>query len=130
MPSKPIPYPQEPSEFEIHAFLFFELKRLGYDARGEVNAKGSCFDLVVFDAEKQPIRIIEVKKTQAKKSDLPNANLRLQDRGRARTQLQLNRYDRFGILIDFVSGMKAAEKYIRMVEQRGGFVMFKGTTHK
>lgn len=126
---KPIPYPVDHSEFEIQAYLYFELRRLGYDARGEVNAKGSCFDLVVFDSAKQPVRIIEVKKRQKNKADIPHANLRMQDRVRVKTQLQLNRYDRFGILVDCISGMKAAMKYMGKVEERGGFVEFKATSH-
>lgn len=60
-----IKYPPEPSEFEIQAYLYCELRRLGYDARGEVTTKdGDCrFDLVIFCAGR-PVRIIECKRSR------------------------------------------------------------------
>lgn len=59
-----IDYPKKYSEFEYHAKLFFALKGLGYDVRGEVSSKfkgrKSVFDLVVFNQGGAAV-IIEVK---------------------------------------------------------------------
>jgi hypothetical protein len=56
--------PSRPTEFEMQAELYFHLKRLGLDVRGEVWAshdkEGSFFDLVVFRGEHGAV-IIEVK---------------------------------------------------------------------
>ena len=45
--------PKKYSEFEYHAKLFFALKELGYDVRGEVSSRfrgrKSVFDLVIFN---------------------------------------------------------------------------------
>jgi hypothetical protein len=59
-----IPVPSKPSEFELQAELYFELKRKGLDVRGEVpsrlNGRKSIFDLAIF-VNKQAAVIIEVK---------------------------------------------------------------------
>ena len=59
-----IPKPKYPSEFEMQADLYFALKRLGYEVRGEVpsrfEGKRCIFDLVIFRGEHAAI-IIEVK---------------------------------------------------------------------
>lgn len=66
-----IDYPDHVSEFEVHAELYFELKKInGIEVRGEVRSRGShglrksktaCrFDLVVYK-NKKAICIIEVK---------------------------------------------------------------------
>jgi len=60
--------PDKLSEFEMQATLWVELKRLGYDVRGEVPAtwRGtkSHFDLVIFVGG-QGALIIEVKNSRA-----------------------------------------------------------------
>jgi hypothetical protein len=56
--------PCKQTEFELQALLYFKLKQLGLNVRGEVRAKhkgvGSQFDLVVF-ANGHAAAIIEVK---------------------------------------------------------------------
>lgn len=90
-------YSQRPSEFEIQAYLYCELRRLGYDARGEVTTKdGDCrFDIVVFHRQK-PVRIIEVKACPK--------------RYRSR---QLEQYRIYGIKVLCVCGMEQAIELIK-----------------
>ena len=56
-----IPYPKRKSEFEIQAQLYYELKKNRINVRGEVKAKNSRLDLVVYDKDDNPKCIIEVK---------------------------------------------------------------------
>jgi hypothetical protein len=60
--------PRVASEFEMQAELYFRLKRLGLDVRGEVPAEyqseRSFFDLVVFHGDYGAV-IIEVKNSAA-----------------------------------------------------------------
>jgi len=125
-PMKPIDYPTTATEFEIQAYIYHELKRLGYDVRGEVGQGDSRFDLVVFDADKLPIRVIEVKKYRPFYSKMPRASIRMESRDRDSNRLQLRKYDRFGIRVDVIAGMPNAEKYIRLVAARG-FLLYKST---
>jgi hypothetical protein len=63
-----ITQPLKRSEFEMQAELYFRLKKLGLDVRGEVPAKHegerSFFDLVVFHGYFGAV-IIEVKNSEA-----------------------------------------------------------------
>ena len=97
-------YRTRPSEFEIQAYLYCELRRLGYDVRGEVSTKdGDCrFDLVVF-ANKKPVRIIEVKSC----------------RKRYRSR-QLEQYRAYGIKVLSVCGMSEAIELVRRASVNGG----------
>jgi hypothetical protein len=90
-------YSGRPSEFEIQAYLYCELRRFGYDARGEVSTKdGDCrFDVVVFVGRK-PRRIIEVKKS------------RKQYRSK-----QIEYYRSYGVKVVSVCGMEQAKELIR-----------------
>jgi len=93
-------YPNSFSEFEVQAYLYSKLKRMGFDVRGEVSAvnimgKGSRFDLVIFKKGKAS-KIIEVKKKREQ-----------------RIQTQRVKYNRYGIGVHFVMGMEDAEKYIK-----------------
>lgn len=93
-------YPNSTSEFEVQAYLYSKLKRMGFDVRGEVSAtdirgKGSRFDLVIFKKGKAT-RIIEVKKTREQ-----------------RIYSQRLKYNRYGVGVHFVMGMDDAEKYIK-----------------
>ena len=64
--SEKIPYPTgRVAEFEIQAELYNKLKNEGYDVRGEVKAKKSRLDLVVFENKKAKC-IIEVKSWKRK----------------------------------------------------------------
>jgi len=66
----PIPYPENPSEFEVQAELWWNLLQLGYDARCEVcvhklggERRGAQMDIVIFDAQRVARLIIEVKRS-------------------------------------------------------------------
>ena len=93
-------YPSDYSEFEVQAYLYSKLLRMGFDVRGEVSAvnvmgKGSRFDLVIFKKGKAT-KIIEVKKTREQ-----------------RIHTQKVKYNRYGVGVHFVMGMEDAEKYIK-----------------
>jgi len=102
-----IAYPKEESEFEVHAWLWFQLRELGLDARGEVFAiNGTArFDIVVFDASKRAVKIIEVKAKKHRK-------------GRHREEFKFNKcaqvkqYSKYGLPVDCVVGMEAARQYV------------------
>jgi hypothetical protein len=91
-----------PSEFEIQAFLYQQLRDMGYLVRGEVTTKKgrARFDLVIFSPGKRfPLRIIEVKKRHS--------------RG---TGNQVNRYySEFGVPVDLVGGMDSAREYLHTI---------------
>lgn len=63
-------YPTKPSEFDVQADLYCELKNLGYDCKNQVSSfcgdRKSVFDIVIFDSEKRPRIIIEAKDTNHK----------------------------------------------------------------
>jgi hypothetical protein len=65
-----ITYPLKPSEFDVQADLYCDLRNLGYDCKNQVSAfcgeKKSIFDIVIFDSEKRPRIIIEAKDTNHK----------------------------------------------------------------
>ena len=102
-----IVYPEEESEFEVHAWLWCQLKALGLDARGEVFALNGTarFDIVVFDASKHAIRIIEVKAKKHGKGK-HREDFRFNKCG------QVKRYSKYGLPVDCVVGMAAAEQYV------------------
>lgn len=102
-----VAYPAGHSEFEIQAHVYHTLRARGYDVRGEVVSRlgRSRFDLVVFDADRRPTRIIEVKK----KARTDN-NPRREDDA-ARRNLQLFTYESFRIPVDHVCGMDEAAAY-------------------
>ncbi|MCK5600442.1 type I restriction enzyme HsdR N-terminal domain-containing protein [Candidatus Pacearchaeota archaeon] len=54
-------YPDRVSEFELQAQLYYELKKNRINARGEVKAKNSRLDLVIYNEHNKAIAIIEVK---------------------------------------------------------------------
>lgn len=105
-------YPQHRSEFEVQAFLFFELKALGFDIRGEVKAKGirgARFDLVIFDgkgekiSKRKPLRIIEVKARRKQ--------------GGVKAKKQAQRYSDYGPPVDLVRGPLQARKYVEKMKK-------------
>lgn len=108
-------YPGDASEFEVQSFLFWSLKQLGYDVRGEVRSKFGRFDLVIYDSNRDPTRIIEVKKWTHEA--LRTSKKRCRDIPRQR--LQIIRYERAGVPVDLVAGMKNARKYVGMVTNCG-----------
>lgn len=104
-------YPHKPSEFEIQAFLFINLRRMGYDVRGEVkgHARASRFDLVIFGKERSasgkcrpmPVRIIEVKRGRQKVAA-----------GTACGDQVLGYYEKYGIPVDLVGSFSEAHAYL------------------
>jgi hypothetical protein len=54
-------YPQRLSEFEVQSDIYQGLKKKGFNVRGEVKAKKSRLDIVVFDDNNTARCIIEVK---------------------------------------------------------------------
>ena len=102
-PKTRIPWPSKPSEFEVQSFLHSELQALGYVVRGEVGAKGSRFDLVIYDhlpPQAKPVEIIEVKK-HAKKTE------------KGRLEKQVKKYREFEVAITIIHGMRQAEGFVR-----------------
>lgn len=61
------PYPLIPTEFEIQASLFWELRSLGYNVRGEVESmpvigRVCCRpDLILFNKVGAPMALVECK---------------------------------------------------------------------
>lgn len=111
-----IPFGQPPSEFEIQAFLYLELKKLGFVVRGEVATKcGTCvFDIVVYQSEK-PVRILEVKKYRK-----PVGATRIDKRKAAKSRAdQLARYSAFGVPVDLVCTISNAKEYVENVRMHG-----------
>lgn len=113
---------EQPTEFEIQAFLFSELQRLGYQVRGELSTKcKSCrFDLLV-SKDGVILRIIEVKKHRNAHSA---ASSFFGDCGKVKRawRSQVNRYSMFGITVDIVGAMSNAREYIAKIEKIGFLV--------
>lgn len=95
--------PTNPTEFEVQAFVYSELRRIGWNVRGEVPtfAHKARFDLVVYDNMDEPIRIIEVK-----------CERRSAKRGTRSGDQIGDYYDFYGVPVDLVCGMSEARKYI------------------
>jgi hypothetical protein len=102
-------YPTAPTEFEVQAFLYIELRKMGYNARGEVSVYNNRarFDIAIYPHGtnlKIPLRIIEVK-------DVSQSL-----RHSSRCGKQASRYYcEFGIPVDLVCGMKAAREYLERI---------------
>lgn len=99
--NREIRYPGRPSEFEVQAFLYTELRRLGFDARGEVTTRDGefRFDIVVFvgsGQSRKPARIIEVK-----------------DRSKSYRSAQIENYKAYGVTVISVCGMEQAKALIK-----------------
>jgi len=103
-----IRYPREPSEAEIQCVLVHGLRKRGYDARAEVK-QGACqFDIVVFDAHKVAVRIIEIKK-HSHRHNKKVKHLRSRQQAQIR---QIEKYSHFGVPVDFIQGMAHAKRYL------------------
>ena len=115
-----IDYPSAPSEFEVQAFLYWELKRMGFNVRGEVHGrhdgKRLRFDLVIFCGKRNPVRIIEVKKHT--KRFIKAEGIRNQKMARDLTD-QVRRYEKSGVPVDVIGAMREAEAYIEKVRAGG-----------
>lgn len=101
---KLIPFGGSYSEFEVQAELLFGLRDKGYLVKGEVfSIDQKCrFDLVIFDEDKFPIEIIEVKKLKREKTY----------KRRQENKKQLDKYKRYFHKVTLIAGMKAAKKYL------------------
>lgn len=104
--SLPIPSRDvNPTEFEVQAFIFSELKKSSVDVRGEVSYKDYRtrkfyrFDLVIYK-DNMPVEIVEVK-----------ANL-VKHRNGVENTRQAKKYRQFGVKVTFVYGMSDAAKFI------------------
>lgn len=108
--------PTRPTEFEVQATLWVELRRLGYNVRGEVpvqlpQRKRCRFDLAAFE-EGRLVGIIECK--AAPITHRTSA-------GWAGTR-QGRRYGGFSVEVIVIYGMEQAERLIADVER--GAVLF------
>jgi hypothetical protein len=97
--------PAAETEFEVQAYLWNELRKLGVNARGEVKtqyAKRSWvrFDVAIFDAGGLA-HIIEVKRSPI------NHKTTWED------TRQGKRYNEFGVPVTIIYGMKHAEEFIK-----------------
>lgn len=105
---KSIDYPRFPSEFEVQAYLYHELRKLGLDVRGCVSSR-SCkavFDLVIFSEDKKPLRVIEVKKRILSRKNVRRSTWKNQ-------RSQMERYGYFETPVDLVQGMDQAIQYVK-----------------
>lgn len=114
---KAIRYPGVASEFEIQAYLYHELRELGYDVRGEVLSEAGRLDLVVYDADRMPIRIIEVKKHRCE--TVKRFRGKGKTTGKAQHRAQVKRYCELGLPVDVVASLKLAKTYVEHVKERG-----------
>ena len=106
------------SEFDVQATLYSELKRHGFDVRGEVTVRGKqpiingrrCqmrFDLVMYETGRAT-HIVEVKANPVKHKNGLNGTR------------QARRYQCFGVPVTFVYGLADAEQFVRdQIERRG-----------
>ena len=103
--------PSKPTEFEVQATLWCELKRLGYNARGEVgtvfDGRAKCrFDIAVFDGG-ELVGIIECK----------SAPIRHKSANGWNGTRQGWRYGQFGVPVLVIYGMRMVEQLIGDLER-------------
>ena len=97
-----IPYPSDVSLFEVQAFLYGGLKALGYDVRGGTRKLTGEFRLVVYDAERKPLRVVKTAQYVA------------HDAYRI-----MQRQYRGGLVVDWIAGIQNARKYVGFVAKNG-----------
>lgn len=112
--------PTNVSEFEVHAYVWTELRKLGINARGEVKVKYNdprqpravCrFDIGVFQ-EGYLAGIIEIKSRPIQhKSDAGWVGTR-----------QGSRYMTFGVPVELIYGQAEAERFIELTKDAGKIV--------
>lgn len=96
--------PTSPTEFEVQAYVWNELKKRGVNARGEVKAKFAKrstvrFDIAIFKDGKL-IHIVEIKKAKVNhKTTWENTR-------------QGHRYNQFGVPVTILYGMDDADKFL------------------
>lgn len=96
--------PKTPTEFEVQAYVWNELRRKGVNARGEVKTKFEkrCFvrfDVAIFEGGKLT-HIIEIKRSKMK------------HKTRWEDTRQGQRYNQFGVPVTILYGMEDAEKFV------------------
>lgn len=101
--------PKGDTEFEVQAYLWNELRRMGVNARGEIKAKYGKrtwvrFDIAIFDDGKLK-QIVEIKKRQVKH------NTTWED------TRQGKRYNEFGVQVNIVYGMEQAKEFIKFFKE-------------
>jgi hypothetical protein len=94
-------YPETLSEFEVQCYIYLQLSAKGVDVRGEVSTLlGRVrFDLVIFDDNRTPELIIEVKRR--KLGGLPR---KVNKRNSQEEHRQVRKYERFGIPVKVIHG--------------------------
>jgi hypothetical protein len=108
--------PKKQSEFEVQAYLWFSLRNLGINARGEVKVKfpdggkrSRCrFDVAIFE-DGFLSGILEVKASVTKHKS---------ERGWLGTR-QGVRYNSFGVPVRIIYGQMQAESFVEEVKQHG-----------
>jgi hypothetical protein len=101
--------PKGDTEFEVQAYLWNELRRMGVNARGEIKTKYANrnwvrFDIAIFDNGRLK-QIIEVKKSQVKhKTTWEDTR-------------QGKRYNEFGVKVNIVYGMEQAQEFIKSFKE-------------
>lgn len=97
--------PSVDTEFEVQAYLWNELRKLGVNARGEVKAKYAKrswvrFDIAIFENGKLK-QIVEIKKSAVKhKTTWEDTR-------------QGKRYNDFQVPVTIIYGMKHAEEFLK-----------------
>jgi hypothetical protein len=105
---KDVREPSAPTEFEVQAFVWGELRKRGVNARGEVKARFAKrqyvrFDIAIFEGGKLT-QIIEIKKSKV------NHKKTWED------TRQGHRYNQFGVPVTIVYGMEEAIEFIKNFE--------------
>lgn len=116
--------PKNPTEFEIQAYLYQELRSLGYNVRGEVPDKRSRYDLVVFRGQRDPIQILEVKKSRPGRTGGYGRGGRLRlavqcRQNKEQVEKQIAKYKQTGIPVKLICGIGQARRYITTVKEHG-----------
>lgn len=96
--------PTSPTEFEVQAYVWNELRKRGVNARGEVKARFARrstvrFDIAIFKEGKLS-QIVEIKKSKM------NHKTTWED------TRQGNRYNQFGVPVTILYGMDQAEEFV------------------
>jgi hypothetical protein len=102
--------PGDKTEFEVQAYIWNELRKIGINARGEVKAKHGHrsyvrFDIAIFE-DGCLKHIVEVKRSKIKhKTTWEDTR-------------QGKRYNEFGVPVTIVYGMKDADEFICSLKQK------------
>ena len=108
-------FPTKPSDFDVQAFVWCELRSRGYTVRGEVSSsfvtevngkkRGARFDLVVYK-EETAILIIEIKGVKTVENPFTNT-------------IQGTKYPTYGVPVWIVYGQAGAEAMLASIDADG-----------